>query len=47
MPPQKEENMGKKDGKQQTGNRHRDLKKRLINGGWVAVAAIENQETVD
>ena len=33
--------------KQKSGNRYRDLKKHLINGGWVAVAAIENQDAVD
>jgi len=33
--------------RQKSGNRYRDLKKRLINGGWVAVAAIENQDAVD
>ncbi len=29
------------------GKRHRDLKKRLKNGEWVALIATENQESVD
>jgi len=29
------------------GNRFRDLKKRLKNGDWLAVAAVENQDSID
>ncbi len=32
---------------ERSGNRFRDLKKQLKNGDWLAVAAMENQESVD
>ena len=37
----------KPDGGPKTGNRFRDLKKRMKNGSWLAVTAIENQEYID